>query len=340
VGIVGVSAFEISSGDARSSRSAPILPVPTTTITKQVLRDEVRAPCTPQVPTTEVLSPPVPRGTPLVVTAIGVRAGEEVRTGRLLAVVSGVPVFAFVTRIPFYRNLTIGDTGPDVLALEQALVAAGKLSVATTVFDSETAGALNSIYSQARVQVAGIIDHLLLRSSKAVPTGSQVSEVDAAVGQVVTSSAPLMVLSGAASKLSCRVPDSSQVSVGERLKLDSSPSLQVVVRSIDADTDPSSTVRAVIVAPVMARAPIASADLLISAHVTRTAVLTVPADAIWTGANGSFIVRKVVGETVTPIVVHVGQAAGGYVEVSGSGLAAGEVVQLHSAVDERIKSLS
>ena len=327
VGVAATSLLGTSPGDASATRQAPQLPVPTTHLVKQVLKDEVRAPCTPLAQTSRVLPPPLRAGTPRVVTVIGVKVGERVRTGDLLATVSGVPTFAFVTRIPFYRDLGVGARGPDVAALERALVVTGRLRVADSVFDGRTAAALDAIYGAARVHAPRLAGHLRLVSSRSVPEQSEVSEIDAAVGQVVAAGSPLMILTGTTSTLSCQVPPSAAVSVGQRLNVGSTTA---VVRSV-GEPDRTTGQRDVVVA--VPKAAGAATDLAIPFNVTKTPVLTVPAGGIWVGADGAFAVRKVVDGRVEPVRVHVGATAGGYVEISGSGLAAGDEVQLHVASD-------
>jgi multidrug efflux pump subunit AcrA (membrane-fusion protein) len=334
LGVAATSLFGTSPGDAGATRNAPRLPVPTTRVVKQVLKDEVRAPCTPVTPVTRVMSPRLPAGTPRVVTAIGVEVGRRVRTGDLLATVSGVPTFAFVTRIPFYRDLGVGARGPDVAGLERALVAAGRLRAADSIFDSRTAAALNALYGAARMQTPGLAGHLRLVSSTSVPEGAEVSEIDAGVGQVVAAGSPLMILTGAASTVSCRLPQTVAVSAGQRVK---AGGRSAVVRSVGAP-DRTTGRRDVVVA--LAGTAGEAAELEIPFAVTKTPVLTVPAGGIWVGADGAFDVRKVVGGQVEPVRVRVGATAGGYVEISGRGLAVGDEVQLHVASDRRTEVLT
>jgi hypothetical protein len=89
--------------------------------------------------------------------------------------------------------------------------------------------------------------------------------------------------------------------------------------------------------------PSASAEpgnLVLPLRVTKTAVLTVPAGGIWVGPAGSFVVRKVVDGNVKSVRVRIGTTAGGYVEISGSGLAAGDEVELHVVTGRQIQTLS
>lgn len=332
LGIGAASLFGTSPGDASAKRQTPDLPVPTTRLVKQVLREELRAPCRAQSRVTRVLPPPLPAAKPRVVTAIGVRVGAPVKTGDLLAVVSGVPTFAFVTRIPFYRDLGLGDTGPDVAALERALVAAGKLGRADSVFDGRTAAALSELYARAGAAALGLGGRVRLASSTSVPAGSEVAEIDAAVGEVVTRGTPLMVLTARTPTATCRVPETAAISAGERLSIG-------VVRSV-ASPDPASGQRDVVVTLARPSASAEPGDLVLPLRVTKTAVLTVPAGGIWVGVAGSFVVRKVVDGNVRPVRVRVGATAGGYVAIFGRGLAAGDEVQLHVVTDRQVETLS
>jgi hypothetical protein len=332
LGIGAASLFGTSPGDASAKRKAPDLPVPTTRLVKQVLREELRAPCQARSQATRVMPPPLAGGKPRVVTAIGVRVGQPVRTGDLLAVVSGVPTFAFVTRIPFYRDLGLGDTGPDVAALERALVAVGKLGTADSVFDSRTAAALSELYRRAGASARSLGGRVRLASSTSVPAGSEVAEIDAAVGEVVTRGTPLMVLTARTPTATCRVPGTAAISAGERLNIG-------VVRSV-APPDPASGQRDVVVALARPSASAEPGDLVLPLRVTKTAVLTLPAGGIWVGAAGSFVVRKVVDGNVQTARVHIGATAGGYVAISGRGLVAGDEVQLHVVSDRQVETLS
>jgi hypothetical protein len=336
VGIAVASLLGTSPGEARRARAIPQLPTPTVSVVEQVLRDEARAPCEPLSRVTEVMAPRLPAGTPRVVTSIGVRTGDTVGTGDHLATVSGVPILAFVTRIPFYRDLGVGDTGPDVAALERALVVAGKLARADSVFDGRTAQALKAIYATAHAATPPLTDQLRLASSVSLAKPSQVREVNVTVGQLVPPKQPLMVLGGRDSTLLCQVPQSVRVSAGDRLRLGDVPG-QVVVRSVGA-ADQTSGQREVVVAAPDDAALGRSLDVVIPLDATRGAVLTVPVGAIWTGADGTFVVRKVVDGRVQTVTVDIGTTAGGFAEISGEGLAAGDEVQLHADLDGRAEA--
>jgi hypothetical protein len=253
-----------------------------------------------------------------------------VRTGKVLGTVSGVPIVAFMTTIPFYRDLSVGDRGPDVAALERSLVQAGVLNSADDVFDNQTAAALDRIYGnllRERPQLAG---HLLLASSASVPPGSVVEEVNASVGQVVTAGTPLLVLSRNAGRLSCSVPGSVALSIGEHLRTGADgPAVAARVISIGS-ADATTGQRHVVVQTRESSSTVVS-DLIVPIRATAGRVLTVPAGAIWLAPRGGFEVRKIVAGGVQPVPVRIGTTAGGYVSIIGGGISAADRVELNSA---------
>jgi len=243
-----------------------------------------------------------------------------------------VPLLAFVTRIPFYRDLSVGDRGPDVTALEHALIAAGKLESADGVFDARDAAALNRLYADAGVgHVTALQGRLRLASSVSVPAGSVVEEIRVGVGDTVSPRAPLMILTADATSLTCRVPGDVHLSVGQTLKLSGPGHESVRVRSVGVP-DTTTGQRQVVVAPsrpTTSEAPM----LLIAVDATPGPVLTAPAGAIWIGADGRLVVRKLVGKAVHIVPVEVGISAGGWAEISGPSLAAGDRLVLNAAQD-------
>ncbi|MFC4244603.1 peptidoglycan-binding protein [Gryllotalpicola reticulitermitis] len=83
------------------------------------------------------------------VTATFVRRGETVRSGQLLLEVNGAPVLALPGAFPYYRDLTVGDSGRDVLQLQQGLREAGHAVAVDGRFGPATADAIAALYRQA-----------------------------------------------------------------------------------------------------------------------------------------------------------------------------------------------
>ncbi|MFI5528844.1 peptidoglycan-binding protein [Kitasatospora sp. NPDC051853] len=112
------SPAERTVGAAPPPRSLLTAPVTLRALTPSVVaRGEVYPPTryevTPRASSAEI--------TQLFVSALAVRPGERVENGRLLAVVSGRPLFVLHGDVPAYRDLKPGSTGPDVAQLQKAL---------------------------------------------------------------------------------------------------------------------------------------------------------------------------------------------------------------------------
>jgi peptidoglycan hydrolase-like protein with peptidoglycan-binding domain len=102
-------------------------------------------------PSTRVPVPvPVPpdNGEP-VVTALPVKRGGQVSEGKVVMEVSGRPVIVLVGRLPSYRDILPGVSGPDVRQLQRALTRLGLLRQAAGpngVFDARTRAAVAGLY--------------------------------------------------------------------------------------------------------------------------------------------------------------------------------------------------
>lgn len=75
------------------------------------------------------------------------QAGEALKWGDLAGVVSGKPYFVLPGPLPLYRDLSLGDEGDDVSALQRALMQVGYLSYETGRMDSATMEAASSFFA-------------------------------------------------------------------------------------------------------------------------------------------------------------------------------------------------
>lgn len=327
LGIVGASLWAPSPGEAAAARSVPTLPKPTATVTKQVLRDNVVAPCSSAMTTLGVKPPPV-ASRRYVVTALNVATGQPVETGRLLGSVSGEPLVAFATTIPLYRDLSLGDAGPDVLALEQALKSVHAITTADSRLDGAAVAALNRLYAQeGRPDRGGF----RLANSVSVPPKSSVQSVSVHVGQVVEPSAPLMTIVAGDPVLACTVPAGTTVSAGQRVSVEGGAApiaAKVLSVSPAPDGAPGLLVR-VGSLPAGTGAP-ATASVSIPLAATAAPVVAVPLGALYAAPDGSFSVRRVKGPTSEAVRVTIGLVAAGWVEVKNASLRAGEVVEVQA----------
>ncbi|MEQ4566297.1 efflux RND transporter periplasmic adaptor subunit [Paenarthrobacter sp. CAP02] len=76
-----------------------------------------------------------------------IRAGATLKWGDLVGVVSGKPYFVLPGPLPLYRDLSPGDEGDDVLALQRALIQMGYITHETGHMDSATMNAAASFFA-------------------------------------------------------------------------------------------------------------------------------------------------------------------------------------------------
>ncbi|MEU8514503.1 peptidoglycan-binding domain-containing protein [Kitasatospora sp. NPDC048722] len=127
VGGLGAAAF-VKSPAERAERTAPppdsLLTAP---VVSQVLTRSVTARAVVYPPEHQDVVPSAesPEVTRLFVSKRGVGTGDTATAGRLLAEVSGQPLFAPPGPVPAYRDVKPGATGPDVAELQDALPGLG-----------------------------------------------------------------------------------------------------------------------------------------------------------------------------------------------------------------------
>lgn len=140
--------------------------------------------------------PPMVNGDDLVFTEAPM-LGTELGQTESIFEVSGRPVFVFQGEFIAYRDLTLGDKGPDVEALGRALVDAGLLaSPLSEVFDEAMSAAVVTMYEKAGYEplngLTGPGTVLLRREFLFVP------HLPARLVQVASLSGDLEEVSGAA----------------------------------------------------------------------------------------------------------------------------------------------
>jgi peptidoglycan hydrolase-like protein with peptidoglycan-binding domain len=62
---------------------------------------------------------------PVYISRLDVAAGRTIANGEQLAEIDGEPMFALTGRVPAWRDITPGESGPDVTELQKALAALG-----------------------------------------------------------------------------------------------------------------------------------------------------------------------------------------------------------------------
>ena len=297
----------------------------------------------------------------LVVTSLNVHAGSVVHDGSVIETISGRPVIALEGRIPMYRDLHVGMSGPDVTQAQSALSALGLNVGATGTYDKRTAYAVARLYSGAGYLPPGVTATLpaaartraaatttLLSGEIAFVSGlpGVVSQIAAGVGAEVTGS--LMTVSSGGWQLTAAVTaqdeqDLSSIRAGAAAQGQGGPAagrtatftgLHARAPATGSPGDSGGAVtEAVFTLPALP-APAAGQTqsvLLVLARSPRGA-LTVPAAAIWTAADGTTRVTVMHGSVRQQITVTVVFTAQGSSSVTAAGLLhAGDQVLLGAA---------
>lgn len=121
-----------------------------------------------------------------IVTGVSAGAGSVLRPGQVLAEVSGRPLLALNLPFDLYRDLAPGDSGPDVRALQQALIDTGVLTGPVDgEFGARTSAAIRALYTgnsvtapQASSEKTGALDEAV----KALAEARKPATSDAAPG--------------------------------------------------------------------------------------------------------------------------------------------------------------
>lgn len=91
-----------------------------------------------------------------LITQIPARAGAQLEPGDVVIEISGQPVFFLPGQVPAYRNLSEGDTGPDVTQLQAALRKAGQsIDDPRGRYGPSTAAAVRALYTRNGYQPQG-----------------------------------------------------------------------------------------------------------------------------------------------------------------------------------------
>lgn len=147
-GWMGARAF--TSPQQWAAQSEPPAPEPILATVEQgdlVDRRTTQAKIVPREQTVVALSP-VHGAARSVVTDSPLAIGAEVTSGTVIARVNDAPVFVLASPFSFYRDLGVGDTGADVLVLQENLVRLGLLGATDGHYGAATARAVSVLYRQ------------------------------------------------------------------------------------------------------------------------------------------------------------------------------------------------
>lgn len=299
-------------------------------------------------------SPPSPGTSSSTYTALPA-VGQVISQGEALYAVNGEPVILLYGAVPAYRSLSEGLTGTDIEQLNADLVALGyasssALDPTSGYFGSETISALERLQAHLGVSQTGTLG---LGQAIFLPTAARVTSVTAVLGGPAQSGSSVLQATSTRRQVSIALDASerSEVAVGEPvvITLPNNTTTPGVVSSVGTvATTPSSAQSGpaspgssnsgstpTITVLVNPTEPAATGDWD-QAPVTVTIttgsvsnVLVVPVVALVALPDGGYAV-EVVGPADTRQLVHVSLGlfddADGLVQVTGSGLEAGQIV--------------
>lgn len=273
-------------------------------------------------------------------------AGQIVRRGQVLYQVSGNPVVLLYGSVPAYRSLSEGMTGADVRQLNANLVALGyaassELDPSSDYFSWETAYALELYQDHLGITETGTLD---LGQAMFLPSAARVTTVSAMLGAQAGPGSPVLQATLTQRQVSIALDASEQsyVRVGDKVSItlpdnQATPGVVSYVGTVATappsstgnSTTPTVTVDVALSDPSVAgsldQAPVQVSITTASA----SGVLIVPVDALVSLAGGGYgveVVEPSGAHEVIPVTLGLFDDTAGEVQVSGTGLHAGQRV--------------
>lgn len=136
--------------ESPAQRAAAAQPPAASIITARVTRGDLSQTMTLRATVSRETTQTVPVRTAAslaFITRQPLSSGASVTAGMLVSEVNGRPLIAMPGEFGFYRQLTIGDRGPDVLQLQRGLTAAGFRAGSDGTFGASTTRALKALYA-------------------------------------------------------------------------------------------------------------------------------------------------------------------------------------------------
>jgi peptidoglycan hydrolase-like protein with peptidoglycan-binding domain len=290
-----------------------------------------------------------------VVTRTPIPVGGTVDPGDVLVEVTGRPVIALPGRLPAYRDLVVGDSGPDVVQLKQALDGLGyDAGQPDDVYTRQTAAAVATLYQRLGYRPATAADPASAGSTTAPgSTGRDAAAATLPMSEVAFVPSLPRRLDRFPARVGALLPKAPPQLSGTRLELrvDLSTSdvhvlragLPAIVRlpsgrsitghlgAVRRTTTGGGTTVLLPSLGLAAQRSLQGADVKVTVPLTSTSgkALLVPLAALSTDASGVVRVERVARDGgIRAVTVRVGLSAGGYgvVRPRSGGLAAGDRV--------------
>jgi peptidoglycan hydrolase-like protein with peptidoglycan-binding domain len=281
--------------------------------------------------------------------------GAVVQQGQALYAVAGRPVALLDGATPAYRALMPGVSGDDVRQLERDLIALGFANASNLAVDGTFTGADAAAVSRWQAAL-GVPQTGAVRLGEVVfaPAPVRVAALHAALGADAAPAAPILDLTSTRHAVSAQLDASQQqiVHAGDQVSVlmpDGHTSVAGTVVDVSrvatqaaqsqnqgqgqsGGTPPATIAVTVTLADESAAGTLDQAPVFVSiATASKKGVLAVPVTALLAQPNGDYAVAVRSGGERRLVTVQPGlYGDGGLVEVTGAGLAAGELVEVPS----------
>jgi peptidoglycan hydrolase-like protein with peptidoglycan-binding domain len=283
----------------------------------------------------------------LVVTDIGVGAGDEVESGQVLVEVAERPILVLEGEISAFRDLAPGLEGDDVAQLQAALTELGySIGDPEGHYGASTASAVRSLYAELGYDAIeagdGAVSGPMVPLSEivfAVDLPVTVDAVSVTVNDVAAPGEPLLSLAQGNLGVSGEVSllDAEEIEPGMKVLLSADgEELEGAVAAIEKpETEPEELADGgeggeVPVLHVRAEVPPewqeAEVWLTVVLSETDGDVMAVPQTAVYTSADGATSVLRKASDGSEKVPVELGSTGDGYIQVISPDLAVGDTV--------------
>lgn len=268
------------------------------------------------------------------------KEGDVLRRGEAMYEVDERPVVLLIGEVPAYRAMSSGVEGGDVRELQRNLLAlgfddGGELEV-TGEFDSDTTEAVRDWQEDLGLVRTGVVE---LGDVAFFPTSRRMGSHTLVVDQPVATAVQIATTTTIQRVVSVDLAASDQglVAKGDRVRVKLPngdrvggrvSSVSRVAQSDPADPTAEPTIEVTIRLTGAVQTELDQAPVDVDVETSRAEdVLAVPVQALLVRAGGGYALEVVSGGATSLVGVEAGDFAGGYVEVSGGGVAEGlEVV--------------
>jgi hypothetical protein len=279
--------------------------------------------------------------------------GQVVSQGQVLYQVNGQPVVLLYGPTPAYRSLSEGAsatevTGPDVQELNADLVAMGCVTSAELSPTSDQFGYWTKIGVEKLQAALGVTQNGTLALGQVVflPTAARVTAASATLGAPASPGQPVLSAASTTRQVSIALDaaEQSEVAVGDKVTItlpnnENTPgvissvgTVAAVAAAASSNTPNSSPTITVLVNPTDPAATGTWDQAPVEVSITTGAVanvLVVPVDALLALSGGGYGVEVAGADDIhrlVPVSLGLFDDAEGMVQVTGSGLAAGQRV--------------